>query len=127
MNVALSVLFVGASLLPPHPVTILPAQGLATYYNPGIFERVVANRERWGQIDKDVCPGCMGYAALLHAADLVGVICVDGHGPLLVVDMAAAHHRAGLIVKGWIVDLDWPVWEALGYPNRPVTVTVEEC
>lgn len=126
-SITLAVLFVGASLLPPHPGTTLPATGLATYYSPGIFERVVANRERWGQIDEDACPECIGYAAMLHAADLGRVICVDGFGPLLVVDMAAAHHRAGLIAKGWIVDLDWPIWEALGYPNRPVTVKVEEC
>ncbi len=64
---------------------------------------------------------------MLQPADLGRTVCVDGHGPLLVVDMAAAHHRPGLIAKGWIIDLDWPVWDALGYPNRPTTVTVEEC
>lgn len=127
MNVVIAALFVGASLLPPHPGTQLPASGLATYYNPGIFEQVIANRERWGQINRDDCPKCVGYAALLWPADLGRMVCVDGFGPLLVVDMAAAHHRAGLIAKGWVIDLDWPVWEALGYPNRPAIVTVEVC
>ncbi len=100
MNIALAALFVGASLLPPHPGTTLPAQGLATYYSPGVFERVIANRERWGQINRDDCPQCIGYAAMLQPADLGRTVCVDGHGPLLVVDMAAKHHRAGLIAKG---------------------------
>jgi len=124
MKAALAVLFVGASLLPPHPGTILPATGLATYYNPGIFQQVVVNRERWGQVPE--CPECDGYAAMLLPADLGRVVCVEGLR-LLVVDVAAAHHRGGLVAKGWIIDLDWPVWEALGYPRRPVTVKVEVC
>lgn len=113
MNTAIAAaLLVGASLLPPHP---------------GIFEKVIANRERWGQIDRDDCPECVGYAAMLWPEDLGRTVCVDGHGPLLVVDMAAAHHRAGLIAKGWIIDVDRQTWLELEFMDTPTMVTVTNC
>jgi len=102
--------------------TTLPATGLATYYNAGVFERVLAVRG----IAEDACPDCDGYAAMLYVGDLGRVVCV-GDLRLLVVDVAADHHRAGLIADGWIVDLQWEVWQALGYPNAPTMTTVSEC
>jgi hypothetical protein len=103
-------------------MTALPATGLATYYSPGVFERVLAVRG----IAPDACPDCDGWAAMLHAGDMGRVVCVEGLR-LLVVDVAADHHRPGLIAKGWVIDIQWEVWQALGYPNAPTPVTVTEC
>jgi len=52
---------------------------------------------------------------------------VDGYGPLLVVDNAAAHHRQALIDRGWVVDLQWEVWQELGFWNAPTMVQMEVC
>lgn len=42
-------------------------------------------------------------------------------------DMAAAHHRAGLIAKGWLIDVDRATWLALGWQDTPTAVTVAAC
>lgn len=107
--------------------TTLPATGLATYYSPGVFEKVIKNQLRYGNIQPDACPDCVGYAALLWPADVGRVVCVNGYGPLLVVDNASNAHRPGLIARGWIVDIQWEVWQELGFPNAPTLITVAEC
>lgn len=81
----------------------------------------------WGHIAPDECPECVGYAAMLYPSDIGRRVCVNGYGPLLVVDTAAAHHRQKLIDSGWVIDLDKTIWDSLGFPERPVAVTVEEC
>lgn len=121
----LAALFVGASIATP------PVTGWATYYNPGVMQQVVENRIAWGQIASDECPDCVGYAAMLYPSDLGRTVCVTESGrtfgPFLVVDAAAGHHRAKLIADGWIIDLDRPIWDAMGLPEKPTIVTVEDC
>ena len=102
--------------------TILPAIGLATYYNSGVFEKVLAVRG----LPADGCPDCDGYAALLWPEDLGRFVCVQGLR-LWVVDSAAEHHGQALIEKGWIVDLDRETWRTLGFPDTPTLVFVTEC
>ena len=106
--------------------TQLPASGLATYYAEGVFETVIRNQIAYGNIQPGDCPQCVGYAAMLWPDDVGRTVCVQGLR-LLVVDVAAGHHRAGLIAKGWVIDLQWEVWQALGYPNAPTKTTVTEC
>ena len=105
----------------------VPLIGISTYYGKGLFAGVVANRVRWGQIAEDECPECLGYAAMLDADTIGARVWVDGFGPLLVVDNAAAHHRQGLIDRGWVVDLQWEVWQELGFWNAPTMVQMEVC
>lgn len=112
-----------ASVVSEMEITELPAVGLATYYNPGVFETVLRNRG----IAPDACADCIGWAALLWPGDMSRTVCVNGYGPLLVVDIAAAHHRAGLIAKNWIVDIDPDSWRELGFPNAPTLTTVTNC
>lgn len=107
--------------------TELPATGLATYYNSGVFEVVVRNQIANGSIQPDACPQCIGFAALLWPGDLGRTVCVNGYGPLWVVDNAADHHRAGLQRGGWIVDIDPETWAELGFLNAPTLTTVSEC
>lgn len=106
--------------------TTLPAVGYATYYSPGIFEKVVKNQLRWGAIQADGCPDCDGYAAMLWPSDVGRVVCVEGLR-LWVVDNAADKHRAGLIKRGWLIDVDRQTWAALGFPNAPTMVSVTDC
>lgn len=103
--------------------TTLPTTGWATFYNPGVFERVLKVRG----LTADGCPDCIGYAALLWPGDMGRTVCINGYGPLWVVDVAANHHRPGLIAKGWIVDIDPDSWQVLNYPNAPTLTTVSEC
>jgi len=124
----------GATLNPYHEyvadsatVTKLPARGWATYYGDGIFARVVQNQIRNGNIDEDGCRECIGYAAMLWPDDLGRTVCVNGYGPLWVVDSAAEGDRQALIDKGWLIDIDWNTWTALGFWNGPTLVTVSEC
>lgn len=109
--------------------TELPAVGLATYYAPGVMEKVIVNRERWGHLPD--CPECQGYVALLYKADLGRTVCVNTgkgtFGPYMVADVAAAHHRATLIAKGWILDAEYNLWVQWGLPNKPTEITVEDC
>jgi hypothetical protein len=87
----------------PHLTPI--GAGLATYYAGGIFEEVLANR------GIDPCPDCAGYAALLDPAAIGSRIWIRWpggaiDGPYLVVDCAAAVHRAGLLARDWVIDVD---------------------
>lgn len=102
--------------------TELPATGLATYYAPGVFQRVLATRG----ISPDACPDCDGFAAMLWPADLGRIVCIEGLR-LLVVDVAASHHRQALIERDWVADIDPDAWDALGWPNAPVLTTVTSC
>lgn len=106
--------------------TQLPASGLATFYSAGVFERVVKNQIANGSIQPDACPQCVGWAAMLWPGDVGRVVCVEGLR-LWVVDVAAAHHRAGLQRRGWVIDIDRASWLALGQLDTPTLTTVEEC
>ena len=118
---------------PPTPLpTPLPITGEATYYGKGVFEKVVSNRIRWGQIELNSCPHCQGYVAMLRPVDMGRKVCVRIHkriwGPYLVVDVATDHDRANLISRGWVLDVQWEVWfEQWKQPRRPINVTVVEC
>ena len=112
--------------------TLLPARGWATYYGEGLFAGVVRNQLRYANIQPDTCPQCKGYAAMLWPEDIDRVVCLlteDGRefGPLWVVDVAAGHHRQALIDGGWVIDLQWKVWQELGFWNGPTMVTVKDC
>ncbi len=105
--------------------TELPATGLATFYNPGVFQQVLATRG----LPADACTsqGHVGCVAMLHEADQGRTVCINGYGPLLVVDSAASHHRDALVAKGWVIDIDPDAWDALGFPAAPTSVTVTSC
>jgi hypothetical protein len=104
--------------------TLFPATGLATYYNPGVFEIVLKTRG----LSPDGCPECVGYAAMLWEEDMGKTVCVDGYGPLWVVDVAAPQHRAARIAQGWIIDVDPDTFhQEMGWPNAPTMTTVEDC
>lgn len=90
---------------PPPPHLTPLGSGLATYYADGVFDKVIINRGLvvpWGTI---------GFAALLDAEHIGRRLWIewpDGtrDGPYLVADCANAAHRADLIARGWIVDVD---------------------
>lgn len=99
--------------------------GQATYYDPGLMERVWEARR--GEITP--CPECVGYAALLDEEDLGKQVWVtDGHewvGPLLVIDCASPRHRAMLRSREWVIDLPW--WLAQRWGMRgPIIVAVSD-
>lgn len=111
----------------PLPVEItktkLPATGLATYYNPGVFAEVLANRGN----SIVPCPECVGYVAMLYPGDigrkvwvLYGGVLV---GPLHSVDCAADRHRNGLLKRDWVVDVSYDVAMDLGMAG-PIEVTL---
>lgn len=102
--------------------TELPATGLATYYAEGVFQRVLTTRG----IQPDACPDCDGFAAMLLPGDMGRVVCIEGLH-LLVVDVAASHHREALVVKGWLIDVDRETWLALGWQDTPTLTTVTSC
>lgn len=116
----------GTPPIPKIERTQLPATGLATYYNAGIFERVVRNQVANGSLRPDACPDCVGYAALLWPSDVGRVVCVQGLR-LLVVDNAADAHRPGLIKRDWLIDVDRATWLRLGWKDTPTLTTVAEC
>lgn len=101
----------------------IAVSGQATYYNPGVFAEVWANRSS----SMPQCQDCIGYAAMLDCKDLGKRIWVTYNdetvGPLYVIDCANRRHRAALAQKGWVVDL--PFWLAKRWSlTGPVTVTV---
>ena len=115
-----------------HGGTILPVTGEATYYGRGIFDSVVLNRVRWGQIRLDECSTCLGYVAMLWPADIGRRVCVDTgngiFGPYLVADTAADVDRQMLLDRGWVLDVMWRVWfNDWHFPRKPMSVTVMEC
>ena len=102
--------------------------GSATYYNPKIMDEVYQNRLAWKQVEP--CAECVGMVALLDAEHIGERVWLsfDGgvtqHGPMLVVDCAAAADRERLRAKQWAVDMDWDTWQRLSLPRRPVQVQV---
>lgn len=107
----------------------LPITGLATYYNPGIMERAayLQSRNHGFELDSDV----VGYVAMLEVKDMGRIVCITANGrtvgPLQVADVAGRDVRERLRERGWVVDIDWDEWQALGLPKRPMLVTVAEC
>jgi hypothetical protein len=103
-----------------------PLDGLATYYGDGLMEQVVSYRQGIGQLTP--CAECVGYVALLDAADIGRKVWLNlagtptYYGPLLVADCAGQAQRADLIARGWLVDVDYATWEKLGWPHAPVAV-----
>jgi hypothetical protein len=108
--------------------TPLPVQGLAMYYNPGIMERVLRNRLRWGHVTE--CEECIGRIALLRDGDVDRKVWLQrpGHeveGPFWVIDQAARHHVPGLVRRNWTVDVDYQTamrWRMRG----PIPIVVME-
>ena len=101
----------------------LLAVGLATFYNPGVMQPVVANRTEWGDIDPTTTH--QDYVALLdpdHIGRTVWLEMPDGtvSGPHLVVDCAADKDRRRLVQVGWAVDLSWELAQQLNMPNGPL-------
>lgn len=88
----------------------LPVQGLAMYYNPGIFQRVLKKQIAWGDVTE--CDECIGMVALLREGDMDRRVWLQrpGHppeGPFWVVDQAAPHDVPGLVRRNWVVDVDY--------------------
>lgn len=89
---------------------VLLATGLATRYNPGIMDPVVANRVEWGQIDTRQYH--VGYVAMLDRDDIGRLVWLehpDGRvvGPVIVADCAGEADRERLQQLGWAVDLSY--------------------
>jgi hypothetical protein len=102
--------------------------GEATYYNPGIMERVRDYRLRAGQIAR--CADCVDSVALLecrHLGKKVWLRHPKGEvvGPLQVVDCAARKHAPALRRRQWVADVSYQLghdrWKMRG-PLRGVTV-----
>jgi hypothetical protein len=102
--------------------TPLPQQGLATYYNPGVMERVLDNRLAANDID--ACPDCVGTVALLRAGDIGRKVWLqppggDPVGPFLVIDCARRTDVQPLLDRNWVVDVSFEVGQYWGM-NRPL-------
>lgn len=106
--------------------SILPAQGLAMYYNPGVFEQVLDYR--YTQHHLSACDDCIGYVALLRGGDIDRQVWLQREGQMLegpfwVVDAAAFKHVPGLLSRNWVVDVDHDTamrWRMAG----PIPITV---
>lgn len=102
-------------------LTTLTLIGLATYYSPGVMERVAVYRGL-------SCDECIGYAAMVDPAYLgqrvwIGRPGQRSEGPFLVVDCGNAEHRAAQTARGLIAEVDFPTaqrWKMRG----PITVRV---
>jgi hypothetical protein len=111
------------SLLVAPPLVL---DGQATFYGDGLMEQVVSYHQGIGQLTP--CAECVGYVALLDAADIGRKVWLNlagtptYYGPLLVADCAGQAQRADLIARGWLVDVDFVTWEKLGWPHAPVPV-----
>jgi hypothetical protein len=105
-------------------LTLIPiAEGKATRYNPGIMERVVANRVRWKQLD--LSQAHAGYIALAdpqHLGKLAWIGWPDGRltGPYLVADCGAQKDQDYLKAIGFAVDLSWELAQQFHVTNRPL-------
>jgi hypothetical protein len=99
------------------------AEGKATRYNPGIMDRVVANRVRWHHID--LAKPHAGYIALADP-DLLGeqawIQWPDGRltGPYLVADCGQQAHQDHLKRIGFAVDLSWELAVKFGVIDKPL-------
>jgi hypothetical protein len=99
--------------------------GLAMYYEPGIFEEVLHNRQL------PPCTECIGYVALLEPEHIGGQVWLRPFGqapigPFYVVDCGpqSPTAKAQLKARGWAVDVDPATWQRLGLPKRPVSIEV---
>jgi len=95
--------------------------GLATFYAPGVFERVANYRGL-------SCADCIGYAAMVDPQWIgqrvwIGRVGQPSEGPFLVVDCGQAEHRAGQKARGLVAEVDFETarrWNMRG----PVMVRV---
>jgi|WetSurMetagenome_2_1015567.scaffolds.fasta_scaffold1129275_2 hypothetical protein len=99
--------------------------GLAMYYEPGLFEEVMHNRQL------PPCVECIGYVALAEPAYIGGQVWLRPFGqaplgPFYVVDVGPQDPvaKAKLQERGWAVDVDPATWQRLGLPKRPVPMEV---
>jgi len=98
--------FLAAAILQPWhaPTAVDVVEGLATYYSPGLMERVAANRGM-------ELRGYAGGVALNPAGDLGRVVWLEHEGriegPFLVVDCAQAAHYAKRLAQNRVVEVDW--------------------
>jgi hypothetical protein len=102
--------------------TPLPQTGLATFYDPGLMEKVQDYRLTGG--DVDACPECVGSVALLRAGDIGRKVWLqppggDPVGPFLVVDCARRQDVQPLLDRNWVVDVSYEVGQFWGM-NRPL-------
>lgn len=109
-----------------YQVSPLPAQGLAMYYNPNVFERVLEFRRSAGNVTE--CPECIGYVALLRRGDVDRRVWLrregkPAEGPFWVIDVAGKNHVGQLLERGWVADVDYATAMRWGM-NRPLSVTV---
>lgn len=106
--------------------SILPVQGVAMYYNPGVFQRILPFRYEHNHISQ--CAECIGYVALLRGGDIDRRVWLQrvgqmAEGPFWVVDAAAFQHIPGLLSRNWVVDVDHDTamrWRMAG----PIPITV---
>jgi len=106
--------------------SILPVEGIAMYYNPGVFQQVMDFRFKNHHISE--CDQCIGHVALLRGGDLDRRVWLQRQGqrmegPFWVVDAAAFKHIPTLLSRDWVVDVDHDTamrWRMAG----PVPVTV---
>lgn len=106
--------------------SVLPVQGVAMYYNPGVFDQVLDFRFQNGHISK--CEDCIGYVALLRAGDIDRRVWLQRagempEGPFWVVDVAAGKDIPRLLSENWVVDVDHDTamrWRMAG----PIPITV---
>ncbi|MBI3959559.1 MAG: hypothetical protein HY328_12190 [Chloroflexi bacterium] len=106
--------------------SILPVQGVAMYYNPGVFQQVLDFRYEHNHITE--CDECIGYVALLRTGDIDRRVWLQrkdriAEGPFWVVDVAARKDIPGLLSRNWVVDIDHKTamrWRMAG----PIPITV---
>lgn len=104
-------------------MAVVIASGMATRYNPGVMETVVANRELWGQLPADTDPGrCVALLECERIGDSVWVEKPDGavYGPFVVADCAARQDRARLVHLGFAVDLSYEAALEIGVVDGPL-------
>ena len=119
----------GAIAVSPAPLHV--DVGVATYYAPGVMERVIANRQRWGQDlgwERDV----VGYVAVWDCGLLGSLAWITWirdrvlEGPFLVVDCADPRDYGHLLRIGFAVDVDWATAHRRGMvAPEPVVVVVD--
>lgn len=106
--------------------SILPVQGVAMYYNPGVFQQVLDFR--YANNHLSTCDECIGYVALLRAGDIDRRVWLQREGeipegPFWVVDVAAGKDIPRLLNENWVVDVDHDTamrWRMAG----PIPITV---
>ena len=103
---------------------VLIASGMATRYDPGVADQVIANRARWGQVPASTDPALS--LALLECQH-IGIAVWLEHGgavtgPYTVIDCAQEQHKAALQKRGFAVDLSYELARRLGLPISHVKV-----